>query len=221
MSNPRVLIDGREYIPRLAPAINKNQTLGQYLAALRDDSNLTLEEVTAMTGVRDFHIESWEKNAALMPFNHAVLLARVYGVSLELLALRVLSVEPEAGEPLATHFDFQGTAKRMAPGGLVDPLRTPAVITVKVLPPPEIIVEDEVDEVQEDVTEETQRVYLDSDVDDTDEYVDADAAEIAVDEDDEDAGDADEVAEDEEPPAAFDEPRSQSDRLRALAGDLL
>lgn len=210
MPNPRVLVDGREYIPRLAPAINKNQTLGQYLAALRDDSNLTLEEVTAMTGVRDFHVESWEKNAALMPFNHAVLLARVYGVSLDLLALRVLSVEPEEGEPLATHFDFQGTAQRMATGQPVDPLRAPVAAAVT----PQIVVDDEVDEVQEEALEETARVYLDSDVDDSDEYVE---------EEEEDAGDADEVAADEEPPAAFDAPRATTtaDRLRALAGDLM
>jgi transcriptional regulator with XRE-family HTH domain len=210
MTHPRILVDGREYIPRLAPAINKNQTLGQYLAALREDSGMTVEDVTALTGVRDFHVESWEKNAALMPFNHAVLLARAYGVPLDLLALRVLAVEPEAGEPLATHFDFQGTAQRSTPGKPVDPLRTPAVITVKVEGPPEIVVEDEVDEVQEDDAPETPRVYLDSYIDDSDEYVE-----------DEDAGDADEVAVDEEPPAAFDTPPTPADRLRALASDLL
>lgn len=89
MANPKVLIDGREFVPKLPPAINVDQTLAQYLQQLRELADLSVQDVADITGLRTWTIEAYERNAGTMHFSEAALLARCFGVSLDLFAARV------------------------------------------------------------------------------------------------------------------------------------
>lgn len=89
MAYPKVMIDGREFVPKLAPAINVEQTLAQYLQQLRELADLSVQDVAQITGLRTWSIEAYERNAGTMHFSEAALLARCYGVSLDLFGARV------------------------------------------------------------------------------------------------------------------------------------
>ena len=142
MHVPKVYVDGRRYVPELAPAINQDQTLAEYLAQLRAEAGVSTADVEQITGIRHWTLEAYERNAGTMHFSEAALLARCYGVSLDLLAARVTRllgedtgvapnirhdgtaapVRPQGGQA-APHRPVRGASPAMNGATLPDPLR--------------------------------------------------------------------------------------------------
>lgn len=103
---PRVYVDGREFVPKLAPAINQNQTLADYLKQLREEAGVSPADVQAMTGIYTWQLEAWEKETSTLRFSEAALLARVYGVSLDLFGARIMAIVDSARGEEATQPPF-------------------------------------------------------------------------------------------------------------------
>ncbi len=123
MAYPKVMIDGREFVPKLAPAINVEQTLAQYLQQLRELADLSVQDVAQITGLRTWSIEAYERNAGTMHFSEAALLARCYGVSLDLFGARVTRLMGEDEGKADAFIAHDGTVtpitggKKLGPGG--------------------------------------------------------------------------------------------------------
>lgn len=174
---PRVYVDGREFVPKLAPAINQNQTLAQYLKQLREEAGVSPADVEAMTGLRAFQVEAWERETSTLRFSEAALLARVYGVSLDLFGARIMAVVDSARGEAATQPPFISH-----PSGTVVPVegKVPPQIQTKLEaeaeragqePDPEALAA--VEEYRE--TRPEIAAAWDPDLDDTDEFVESDA----------------------------------------------
>lgn len=182
MAYPKVLVDGREYIPKLAPAIHKDQTLAQYLKMLREEVGLTITDVADITGLRTWSIEAWEKETSTLRFTEAALLARVYGVSLDLFGARIMRVVDEATPGKVTTFEqHDGTVgvvgKELGKGGQAAPTKPPIQQAYNPREPLELDAEAflaeeaEVEEEAAELPSAAEHFLLDLYVDDSDEYI--------------------------------------------------
>lgn len=166
---PRVYVDGREFIPKLAPAINQNQTLADYLKQLREEAGVSPADVQAMTGIHTWQLEAWEKETSTLRFSEAALLARVYGVSLDLFGARIMAVVDSARGEEATQPPFISH-----PSGTVLPVedKVPPQIQASAEAQQDLPIEEARTAVEEYRAEHPEIAAVwDPDVDDSDEFV--------------------------------------------------
>lgn len=170
---PRVYVDGREFVPKLAPAINQNQTLAQYLKQLREEAGVSPADVEAMTGLRAFQVEAWERETSTLRFSEAALLARVYGVSLDLFGARIMAVVDSARGEEATQPPFISH-----PSGTVVPVegKAPPKIQASAEAQQDLPIEGAQAAVEEYRAAHPEIAAMwDPDVDDSDEFVEGEA----------------------------------------------
>lgn len=205
---PRVYVDGREFVPKLAPAINKEQTLADYLKQLREEAGVSPADVRAMTGIHTWQLEAWEKETSTLRFSEAALLARVYGVSLDLFGARIMAIVDSARGEEATQPPFISH-----PSGTVQPVEDK--VPQQIQAPAE-----EQTAAKEEAAPKAAEMW-DPDLDDSDEFVE-DAAPAQAERSDalEQAEEQAALEEDEAPPTVPEKVQTKKSNIANLLRDL-
>ena len=83
-----VIIDGELYVPEANVKADKNQfaSLGDCLSDARRKCNMTLDRASDRAGISKSHLWSLERNLCEPSLRVAAILARLYGIDLNMIA---------------------------------------------------------------------------------------------------------------------------------------